>query len=273
MPLNKDSYFCLSENMEFKMVGNMYKTPAGDLRVIVHRPGLTLLWRVLLVIVCLAIWCVGYYVGGLDNGAVPTQLLYEEREHLLAKIVEYRKRIGDLEIKIAQKEVEIEIVQTSSEKVRDDYTDLFNQLDELNAKVSNYQRVLKPNAGAQGIVMGLLEIKHGADDGEYTFSLDFFQAIDRRKIAGEVTMQLKGELNGEEKTWDFTSLNTKEPLQLKLGVVHYQTQSGVIVLPKGAKPKEVIVNAEITQGKTVSLSKTFGWSLRELSNDVEQGEA
>lgn len=249
------------------------KAPSGDLKVVVHRPGITLLWRVLLVVVCFAIWGVGFVVGGWEERRVPTQLLYEEREHLLSKIVEYRKRIGDLEIKLAQKEVALDIAKVASEKVREDYRNLYERLDELQEQVTHYQRVLKPNTGEQGIVMGLLEMSAGESDAVYHYSIDFFQAIERRKVSGEVKLTLSGKVGDEVKTWEFEALAAEEPLQLKLGFMHYQTLSGTITLPEGVQPLEVTVNAEITKGKSVTLSKVFAWTLKELSDDLEQGEA
>lgn len=263
------------------MVSRKSKQPSGDLRVVVHRPGVTLMWRMLLVVVCFAIWGIGFLVGGWEERRVPTKLLYEEREHLLVKIVEYRKRIGDLEIELAQRDVELDIARASSEKIREDYRTLYEELDQLKAEVVHYQRVLKPNTGDQGIVMGLLGLSPAADTADETqgserrveFSLDFFQTVDRLKLTGNVDMILSGRINGEVKTWSFQDLSLKDPLQLNLGFRHYQTLEGIIVLPAGVEPLEVTVNAEITRGKTVSLSKVFAWTLKELSDDLEQGEA
>lgn len=257
------------------MVSRKSKASNGDLKVIVHRPGVMLLWRFLLVIVCLAIWGVGFLVGGWEERRAPTKLLYEEREHLLAKIVEYRKRIGDFEIELAQKDVELDIAKASSEKVREDYRQLYEQLDEYRAQVAHYQRVLKPNTGDQGIVMGLLaltEVEEGASNSRFVrFSLDFFQTVDRLKLTGSVEMVLSGRLNGEVRTWKFSDL-AKEPLQLNLGFRHYQTLEGVIQLPANVEPMEVTVTAQITRGKTANISKAFAWTLKELSDDLGQGE-
>lgn len=262
------------------MISGKSKTSNGDLRVVVHRPGVALMWRVLLVIVCFAIWGVGFLVGGWEERRVPTKLLYEEREHLLAKIVEYRNRIGDLEIELAQRDVELDIARASSEKVRDDYRNMYERLDQLQAEVVHYQRVLKPNTGDQGIVMGMLRLDLARNLNEsqekrrlINFSLDFFQTVDRLKLTGDVEMILKGRQGGETKTWNFKDLSAQDPLQLNLGFRHYQTLGGVIELPVGVEPLEVAVNAKITRGKTVSLSKVFAWTLKELSDDLEQGEA
>ncbi|MEC8012383.1 MAG: DUF6776 family protein [Pseudomonadota bacterium] len=249
------------------------KASGGDLKVVVHRPALTFIWRVLLIVVCLGIWGVGYMVGGWQESQAPIKLLYEEREHLLAKIVEYRKRISDLEIELAQKGVELDIAQESNLKVRDDYRRLYEQMDNLEAQVTHYQRVLKPNAGEQGVVLGLLSMQPTESLTEFNYSVDIFQAIDRRRLTGQADIKLRGYVNGEEKTWDFAALAAKEPLQLKLGFVHFQTLAGTIKLPENVKPVEVIVNAEITGGKSVTLSKAFPWTLKELSDDLEQGEA
>jgi hypothetical protein len=249
------------------------KAPSGDLKVVVHRPGITLLWRVLLVIVCFAIWGVGFIVGGWEERRVPTQLLYEEREHLLAKIVEYRRRIGDLEIQLSQKDVALEIAKSASDKVRADYRTLYEELDALREQVTQYQRVLTPDAGEQGIVMGLLDMQTAEGENLYRFSIDFFQVVERRKVSGDVHLILSGRLGEEVKNWDFQSLAAEEPLQLKLGFMHYQTLSGIISLPDGVQPLEVTVNAEITKGKSVAISKVFTWTLKELSDDLEQVEA
>lgn len=239
------------------------KANSGDLRVVVHRPGVTLFWRLALVVVCFAIWGVGFLVGGWDKRQVPTQLLYEEREHLLAKIIEYRKRIGDLEIQLAQKQVELDIAQVASGKIRDDYRRLYEQLDKLEAEVSNYKRVLKPNAGEQGVIMGLLDLTPAEQPRQVTFSLDFFQSVDRRKISGDVKMQLRGKIGDEIQSWDFAALAVEKPLHFKLGFMHYQTISGTIELPEGVQPIEIVVEAEITAGKQVNLSKVFRWTLED----------
>lgn len=249
------------------------KTTNGELRLVEHRPGVILLWRVLLVVVCLGIWVVGYFVGSWQTRQAPIKLLYEEREHLLAKIVEYRKRIGDLEIELAKRNVEIDIAQASNVKVREDYRRLYEKLDELDDQITHYQRVLKPNAGEQGVVFGLLNMETTESKDVFSFSLDIYQAIDRKKLSGKVEFALKGIENGKEKTWTFESLAAQQPLQLKLGFVHYQTLAGEIRVPESIKPLEVIVNAEITGGKSVTLTKAFPWTLKELSDDLEQGEA
>lgn len=247
------------------------KTSNGDLQVAKPAQGLLLVWRVLFVIVCLAIWVVGFVVGGWKSQQAPTDLLYEEREHLLAKIVEYRNRIGDLDIERAQQQVALDIAEASSEKVRQEYRLLYKQLDGLQEKLTHYERVLKPNAGEQGIVMGLLEITALDGQSQYQYSIDFFQAVERRKLAGQVQLSLNGELNGQPQTWDFQSLIVQEPLNLKLGFMHYQTLTGVIKLPKGAVPLAVVVSAQISQGKSVRLAKVFDWVVK-VGDDRSQKE-
>lgn len=251
------------------MLFNTSKGPHAELKVVAHRPRFVLLVRALLVVVCFGLWTVGFFTGQWYMRSPPVTLILKEREHLLSKIVEYRKRVADMEIALAQKKVEVDIASSSSSSLRNDYSKMLEKVDELEEQVAHYQRVLKPNTGEQGLVMGLLDVVL-IDDNLYRFSIDFFQAVDRKKLAGSAKIEIIGMIDGKEERYDFAGLAAKEPLELKLGFIHYQTLEGQISLPDRFEPSQVIVTADFQRGKSVTLRKEFSWTVRESSDDVEQ---
>lgn len=245
---------------------------SGDLKLVVHRPGQVWLWRILLVVVCFLIWLVGFKVGGWEARRVPIDLILKEREHLLVQLVQYRHRIGEMEMQLAQRDIEIDILRNSSQKVREDLERLYEERDQFAAQVTQYQRVLKPESGEQGIVLGLLDLTRLTGERVYQYTFDVFQSIDRRKVLGDVKMTLVGDKDGVQKSWDFESLAFEEPLQLKLGFMNYQTLTGAIQVPEGVEPQAVLVEVTISKGKSVNLSRTYTWTEKESSNHVEQGQ-
>jgi|GEM_PF-1631377 len=255
-----------------------------DLRVIEHRPKVVFFWRLLLVLVCFALWAVGFFTGQWYLRSAPMELILNEREYLLEQIVSSRKRIVDLEVSLAQRQVEADIAQASTERMRTDYKKMFSSIDELNAQLTRYKKVLKPNAGEQGLVLGVLEVNsidQNPQNREYNFSIDLFQPVDRLRLGGNISFLMTGiqESTSEEsqdpveKSYSFSEISLSGPLQTKLGFMHYQTIAGDIKLPEGFRPRSVQVVAQFDQGKQVTLNKNFPWASAGANDELTQPSA
>lgn len=150
------------------------------------------------------------------------------------------------------------------ELLRQDNKAFSEKLEALKEEVSYYKRVVNPGQEAQGLVIGRLNIKASPVPRRYKFNIDVIQVSGRKKVSGQLSLNLSGALNQAPAKLALSDLNEDyKQSGIALSFFNYQAIEGELQLPEAFIPDQVEVITQFTQGKRITLKEVFDWTVQE----------
>ncbi len=181
----------------------------------------------------------------------------------------YEGTIDALEDEIAALKDQIAVLETHREIDREAYreveatlTGLQTKIQEQNDAIAFYRGIVSPADGKSGLRVQDLKLTRGAAEREYNIRLVLVQAMKHdRKVSGDVSLSITGDLDGEETSYAFAELLPEgEEAGWKFSFRYFQDFDRQVVLPDGFTPTRIDVAVESKTRSIASIEESFTWS-------------
>lgn len=236
--------------------------------VVRHRPLLTWTLRIGAVIAIVAAGIAGYQQG-FSRGAERQTMLEASLEQQLTENAALHVSVRELEQQVINAKTGADVDRKASEAVRQEVLELKAALQKAQEENKFYRNIMNPNEGQKGPSIGEWEVAESGAPSEYSFKLVIKQLANQNDwVKGNASIDIKGRINGESKTYNYKTLAVTEGLDagekdkalaLKLRFRYFQTLTGTFVLPEGFTPETVVVNAHLDNKKNDTLTRSFDW--------------
>lgn len=105
------------------------------------------------------------------------------------------------------------------------------------------------------------KLEESETQGDFGYSFTIQQLIqDFGESKGSVDMRVIGKRGGKEAALSLSDLKGSEPITHTLKLKHFQVINGMIRIPKGFVPENLVVDIKPESAKLTSVSETFPWS-------------
>ncbi len=232
-----------------------------SMRVVPHRPALSLLRFVLLLLV-LALLAAGAYVWGYwqaSGGNVPTG---KTREQLQVQLNEAHSESERLRQQVANLRMASEVDRQASEDVRGEVIELRRQIASLEADISFYRGLMAPGESGGGLALGDITLQALGAERHYRFKFVVQQiATNHQVLNGSLTVDILGtNSSGEVERLPLQQISPDySDNNIKLRFKYFQNIEGELTLPPGFEPEQVELVASESGNGAASVERTYGW--------------
>lgn len=205
------------------------------------------------------------YWGGYNHSRVRMEVNAIEINQLRkrnATLEEEEIEFKATQVKQAQ---ELMLERETIELLRKENMEQQGKISFLEQELILFQRVVKTNNDARGLVLGRLELEAGVDS-TFELSLDIIQITGRGRVKGRLYLEVEGfdsTQNGEMKTLllhQISDAHTKD--NVALNFTNYQSVNLAVRLPEGFTPHQIMVRAKFDRGKKVTLEERYDWAVK-----------
>ncbi|MGD8415841.1 MAG: hypothetical protein PVH91_02160 [Pseudomonadales bacterium] len=241
-------------------------------RVVSHHPLRP--WLTLLAVVVLSAGGAvgGYWLGRAtakvdDVHVVSVERLNEANEAALARL---QAQLVDADL---ARTVDRDAAQTLKESIRE----LRDKVASLTEEVTFYKSLMAPSSLDRGLQIADFELTP-KDPDRYTFHLLLTQVASRRDwVQGSVTVTVHGRMTAAaggaamdgsdsatgalKQVLPLTEIGEEGNYPLKFRFRYFQDLTGVMRLPPGFEPEQVVVEADRRGASAEPLSRTFAWTV------------
>ncbi len=229
---------------------------SSEIRII-RDPMVRLRQQVLLVFVFVIAIFTSYYLGeyASSNAAHERDALLDEKEAL-------KKELAKERVKSAALELDNESVQESVQQVREVNAELRQQISDIEADVTYYQRVMNPMLNDKGLRIDSVNIEKTSDNRRYWFNLVLTQLgkQNRTPVKGEVQIIFKGSENGEKREYSLDQLKIDQSEStVRFRFRYYQEIGEEFVLPEQFTVEKYVVIARSSGTKAMQVNKEEDW--------------
>jgi hypothetical protein len=231
----------------------------SDELIITHKrgPGWYLTWA----LIALLALGVSFYLGRLDSREQRLSLL-AERDALLMQVDEDTQRIAELEQQNIMLESSAQVDAEASQQIMDTINNLQQHIDALEKELSFYRGIMAPELDIKGLHLSDFTLEAKADPKKFRFQLALTQVKQHNMfLKGEVSIILRGTLNGRATQYDITEVSNLQPQDLNFTFKYFQHIGGEIELPDGFKPKQVDIVATTRGRDAQRAERSFPWSI------------
>jgi len=185
-----------------------------------------------------------------------------ERDVLTATIEERDRTIENLQRRVA-------ILETSQEVDRETYSQVEDNLGELQARIQEqeeelafYRGIISPEDGVAGLRVQTLQVRSTDSERSYVLHLVLVQAITHdRRVSGSVRLDFVGLLDGEPARLGLADLVADDAgPDLAYSFRYFQDLQRQLVFPAGFQPEEVLLQVKSREPSGQALEQTFEWS-------------
>lgn len=181
----------------------------------------------------------------------------------------YEDRIAGLQDEIAALKQDVALLETHRDVDREAYNDVEVSLTALQAKIQEqtdaiafYRGIVSPADGAAGLRVQDMKLSRGPTERAYNIRLVLVQSLQHdRKVTGDVTLSINGELNGAATTYNLSQLlpadgNASWPFSFR----YFQDFDREIVLPDGFSPETITIEVRSKTRSISSIEEVYPWT-------------
>ena len=193
---------------------------------------------------------VGAYLLGLEHGG----LVSLERATLREQLQAAQDRIAELEAARVDAEVAADVQRATADELREVLAQMHDEHARTAEEVTFYRSLMAPSSLERGLQQDLA--------GSFRYELLLTQVEARRSVVqGSVTVDVVGELAGDQAVLPLTELTDDSSYPLKYRFRYFQDFSGLLTLPEGFEPLRVVVTVTRQGSREANLQRTFNWQL------------
>ncbi len=166
--------------------------------------------------------------------------LRAERKAQSRTIDKQEKRILQLAGQVAVLQRSSEIDRRASQEVRNEFSVLHEELQELRKELTFYRAIMAPGDVSPGLRVRKFEVKPGAQDGNFTVAVTLTQVKrNDRYVTGVVELEVEGLENEKPKVLVFNQVGLGDNETLSYKFRYFQRLQGQIWLPADFQPLRV----------------------------------
>ncbi len=180
----------------------------------------------------------------------------------------FEGRIGGLENEIDGLNEQIARLETNRDIDREAYREVEASLTELQTKIQEqqdaiafYRGIVSPADGKAGLRVQDFHLTRGGTEREYLIRLVLVQAMKHdRKVSGDVTVSIAGELNGIETSYKYEQLLPADAeKKWAFSFRYFQDFDRRVILPDGFTPERITVHVQSRTRAIASIEESFSW--------------
>lgn len=231
--------------------------PSNDrqLLMVKHLPIKRIIFGVLFLVVLIGAGYVGFVIGR-NLSALDASYLRSLRAQNTANA----QQIEGLRKDLVDARLSRDVGGQAAKELQNDLRASHAEIAGLREEVTFYKSLMAPNTLVRGLQVADFDLFQRSQPREYGYHLLLTQVESRRaRISGEVTVEVLGNINGEQQVLSLTEIAETQAYPLKYRFRYFQDLAGVMRLPENFVPASVRVTAK---GKKVSRERTFAWRLR-----------
>lgn len=232
-----------------------------EMKVVPHRPILSAG-----VVGSLVLAAVGFvwlaFELGLGRGLDLKEQVLVENELIKDELIQRDTDIAKLRRQLADIELGGVIDSQATAEVREEIESLKTQVAELNEEIRFYKGVMLPKVGEKGLRIERLDIKTTAKSNRVKYSLLLTQVVDKPSfVRGGVEIKLVGNQGEEPKEISLGELTGGNKKIIGFNFRYFQNLDGELIIPAGFTPREVMVIAKSSGGRSQKRERKFDWTL------------
>lgn len=205
------------------------------------------------------------YWGGYNHSRVHMDMNNTEIQQLGKRKKALEKTVSEHKAQLVKQTQELMLERETIELLRRENVELQGKIGYLEQELALFQRVVKTNSDAKGLVLGRLELEAGSDS-TFELSLDVIQISGRGRVKGKLYLEVEGfdaKQGGVKKALPLHQISDAHTADsLALNFTNYQSVNLSIRLPSDFTPHQIAVTAKFTRGKKVTLEERYDWTLK-----------
>ena len=181
----------------------------------------------------------------------------------------YEDRIAGLQDNIMALKEDVALLETHRDIDREAYKDVEVSLVALQAKIQEqmdaiafYRGIVSPIDGAAGLRVQDLRLTPGPSERAYNVRLVLVQSLQHdRKVTGDVSLSIDGELDGAAITFNYAQLLPAETAaNWPFSFRYFQDFDREIVLPDGFRPEKITIEVRSKTRSISSIEQSYSWT-------------
>jgi hypothetical protein len=235
------------------------KTP----RIIQSRSWWVYLWSllpILLAVALLGAWS-GYiqFRHPTEDRVTPLKLQVTEQRRQI-ELLEARR--GRLREQVAALQRASQIDQEAIRQVREALRESRSGYLEMEKELNLLRGIVETGVKSEGLYIQGFRLDKGDRPASYRFRFTVTQALKSAGTAvGWITLSLEGEQGGEARELTLKELTGETDDKLKMRFRHFQDVDGLIEIPEGFSPQQVVVEINPTNNRLPKVNERFDWQV------------
>lgn len=227
------------------------------MEVVRRRPGERLWQGLIAIAVVLLLLVAAYLFGGWHYGEQFRSASSENRE-LRERVAALSEQNEALERTVVRLEQGAAVDRQALHEAREHILDLENQLKQERSELALFRTIVAPEESETGLQIQRMDVTETRATGRWRYNLVLTQIGENSAfLSGDASVHVLGEQNGELVRKPLAELSDEvDDEGITFRFRYFQRFSGVLTLPEGFSPKEVVVIA--TSGRT-ERERVFDW--------------
>jgi hypothetical protein len=122
--------------------------------------------------------------------------------------------------------------------------------------------IVETGVKSEGLYIQGFRLDRGDLPASYRFRFTVTQALKSAGAAvGWITLSLEGEQGGEARELTLKELTGEQDDKLKMRFRHFQDVDGLIEIPEGFSPQQVVVEINPTNNRLPKVNERFDWQV------------
>lgn len=153
------------------------------------------------------------------------------------------------------------IDQQALQQAQREISELEEQLQSERNELAMFRTIVAPKESQTGLQIQRLQLSPTRSEDRWRFNLVMAQIGDNSRFqSGSVTVTLLGEQDGERKTLSLDEISEEvEDREIRFRFRYFQRIQGVLTLPPGFTPLEVVVVADPEGARNETVERLFDW--------------
>ncbi len=242
---------------------------AATVRVVSVHP-----WRQALFLLAVVLLILLGSVGGYRLGRATAELddTYMASVERLNRA--NRQTIADLEAKLVDADLTRQVDGEAAQSLKESIRGLKDQVAKLTEEVTFYKSLMAPSTLERGLQVADFELSSLEEAGRYRFHLLLTQVESRRDwVQGDIALEIHGRADPDstaggdsatgtvERVLPLTEIAEEGTYPLKFRFRYFQDLTGVIRLPPGFTPEQVVIRAGRRGASAEAVNRTFDWTV------------
>jgi len=245
---------------------------APTIRVVSHHP-----WRRALLLIAVGLLVVGGSLGGYWFGRSLSGLDGSYLDSVERLNQANRQSLEALEAELVDANLSWQVDREAAQTLKETIRDLKDQVAKLTEEVTFYKSLMAPSTLERGIQVADFELTPLEQAGRYRFHLLLTQVETRRDwVQGDVSLVVRGRAEADdpestagsdsatgttERVLPLTEIAEEGTYPLKFRFRYFQDLTGVIRLPAGFTPEQIVITAGRRGASTEAANRTFDWTV------------
>ena len=237
----------------------MSRSPSSlRMKVVAHRPLRSAVVGLIAILIAVAVGFFGFWMGRGHFGLTDSKGIVSPNDETGSQ------RVVELERKLADIQLSQVVDGDANESLRQTIKSLRDELSASQDEVLFYRQLMAPSEAQRGLRVEKLELVPGATPTEVKYRLLLTQVAEKNDWAsGSVTVDVVGTSDNEQVVLPLTEMTQVESYPLPFKFRYFQDFTGILTIPDGLKPEQVVVSAATSGKDGKRVQKTFSWTLEE----------